>query len=64
MVEHEVKDIQNIPVGPIRKLIAENAKSNSMVIKVICIPSDLSYFPFFFGTDTLLDASLKLIIST
>jgi len=32
--EDEAKDIQNVSVGPIHKLIAENPKSNSMVIKV------------------------------
>ncbi|XP_027917582.1 uncharacterized protein LOC114176671 isoform X2 [Vigna unguiculata] len=31
--EDEAKDIQNVSVGPIHKLIAENPKSNSMVIK-------------------------------
>ncbi|KAJ1398087.1 Pyridoxal phosphate-dependent transferase, major domain [Sesbania bispinosa] len=33
MVEDEIKDPQNVPVGPIHKLIAENSKSNSLVIK-------------------------------
>lgn len=34
MVEDEAKDIKNVPLGPIHKLIAENTKSNSLVIKV------------------------------
>jgi len=42
MVEDEAKDIQNVE-GPIHKLIQENTKSNSMVIKVT---SKLSVYLF------------------
>jgi len=41
MVEDEVKATKKVPVGPIHKLIAENTKSNSLVMKVI---SKLSVF--------------------
>lgn len=33
MEENEVKDTQNVPAGPIQRLVTENTKSNSMVIK-------------------------------
>ena len=47
MGEDGVKDTMDVPIGPIHKLINENAKSNSMVLKVI---SRLSFLVFF-GTD-------------
>jgi hypothetical protein len=34
MVDDEVKGTHKVPVGPIHKLIAENTKSNSLVMKV------------------------------
>lgn len=36
MVEDEVKGTHKVPIGPIHKPIAQKAKSDSLVVKVIC----------------------------